>query len=246
MNKKESNLNHEFIPKAEENIILGWSLSRKLWSNSLQRHLPFANPWKKRLFTIGVHDGAFNLVVRSSSESSSIFKTFSSLSTDEQSMATSKIKGSVICIPLNQISVVNHFYSPMGPHTLSISCLSQTGKEFWGDRRNQCQETKTFRKNERTSLKQVSLEENENLSDDDDDDTNKHYNEAINDSMPLEFGQGRVLTVDNVKVKHDIKPMEWIKELEIQVNFESDGEMSVWKSTLNDVIKSERKQQVRK
>ena len=77
----------------EPNItILGSLLSRKSWSNSLHRHLPFNNRWKERYFVV---ENRESLTVISS--------------------------GKRIDLSIGKITLSNHDYSPDGNYVLAIA-----------------------------------------------------------------------------------------------------------------------------
>lgn len=77
---------------AEDAVVLGSLLSRKSWSNSLHRHLPFNNRWKERYFVI---------------ENSDVLSIISS--------------GRRMNLLIRQLIVRNHEYSPDGTYVLTLS-----------------------------------------------------------------------------------------------------------------------------
>ena len=92
---------HDKIMEDEHNmVILGSILSRKSWSNSLHRHLPFSNRWKERYFVI---------------ENSSMLSIISS--------------GRRINLLVEKMTLSNHDYSPDGSNVFAISYYTDSNNQ---------------------------------------------------------------------------------------------------------------------
>jgi hypothetical protein len=100
VNSARSSSHDKIIDDENNKVILGSILSRKSWSNSLHRHLPFSNRWKERYFVI---------------ENSSMLSIISS--------------GRRINLLVEKMTLSNHDYSPDGSNVFAISYYTDSSNQ---------------------------------------------------------------------------------------------------------------------
>jgi hypothetical protein len=100
VNSARSSSHDKIFDDENNKVILGSILSRKSWSNSLHRHLPFSNRWKERYFVI---------------ENSSMLSIISS--------------GRRINLLVEKMTLSNHDYSPDGSNVFAISYYTDSSNQ---------------------------------------------------------------------------------------------------------------------